>query len=219
MDSDRSPQGLDPEQRWVEIAAARIALAGLLADLTPEEWERPSLCSRWRVRDVAAHVAMTPAGEPGTWEIMTGLVRARGDLWAFGREVAVAWAGRPTDEIVRTLRTRATSRSMPRVTNAANVLLDVLVHTQDIAVPLGRQLPVPSGAGLDALHRAWQMGWPFHARRRLAGVSLVASDADVVLGSGPLVEAPLGSLLLLTTARETASVPHLTGPGLALLPR
>ncbi len=219
MDRNRSLHDLDPDERWVEIARARQALAATLAELTPDEWEEPSLCSEWRVKDVAAHVAMTPAGEPRTWEMVTGLVRARGDLWGFGRDVAIAWAERPTDEIVRTLRTRATSRSMPRVTNAANVLLDVLVHTQDIAVPLGREHPVPSRAGLDALHRAWQMGWPFHARRRLTGVSLVATDADVVLGSGPLVEAPLRSLLLLTTGRDTDSVPHLTGPGVALLPR
>lgn len=218
MDRHQSSQGLDADQRWAAIATARRALAALLTDLTPEEWERPSLCSQWRVRDVAAHVAMTPAGEPGTWEMVTGLIRARGDLWGFGRDVAIAWAQRPTDEIVETLRTRATSRSMPRVTNEANVLLDVLVHTQDIAVPLGREHPVPPPAGLDALHRAWRMGWPFHARKRLAGISLVASDADVVLGSGPPVEAPLGSLLLLATTRETTSIPHLTGPGLALLP-
>lgn len=219
MDRTRSLQDLDPDERWAEIAAARRALAATLADLTPDEWEEPSLCSEWRVKDVAAHVAMTSAGEPTTWEVLTGLIRARGDLWGFGRDIAVAWAQRPTADIVRTLHTGAMSRSMPPGTNAAKVLLDVLVHTQDIVVPLGRGHPVPSRAGLASLHLAWRTGWPFHARKRLVGVSLVASDADVVLGSGPQVEAPLGSLLLLTTARDTSSVPHLTGPGVALLPR
>lgn len=219
MDRTPSGQDLDRDERWTEIVAARRTLAATLADLTPDEWEHASLCSEWRVKDVAAHVAMTPAGEPTAWGVVTGLIRARGDLWGFGRDVAIAWARRPTDEIVRTLHTSATSRSMPPGTNAANVLLDVLVHTQDIAVPLGRVHPVPPRAGLAALHRAWRMGWPFHARKRLAGISLVASDADVVLGSGPPVEAPLGSLLLLTTARDPASVPHLSGPGVVLLPR
>ena len=219
MDRTRSRQDLDRDERWAEIVAARRALAATLADLAPDEWEHASLCSEWRVRDVAAHVAMTPAGEPTAREMVTGLIRARGDLWGFGMDIAIAGARRPADEIVRTLHTGATSRSMPPGTNAANVLLDVLVHTQDIAVPLGRVHPVPPRAGLAALHRAWRMGWPFHARKRLAGISLVASDADVVLGSGPPVEAPLGSLLLLTTARDPASVPHLSGPGVVLLPR
>lgn len=202
------------ERRWAQIAQARRDLAGLLEGLGPAGWHQQSLCTEWRVRDVAAHVAMTPAGEPGTWQLVTGLVRARGDLWGFGRDVAVAWAQRPTGEIVDVLRREAESRAMPRVTNAENVLLDVLVHSQDIALPLGLDLDVPTVAGVEALQRAWSMGWPFHARRRLDGVSLVASDADVALGSGPVVEGSLATLLLLTTGRYTTAVPRLSGPGL-----
>lgn len=41
----------------MELARAeRADFAGLLEGLTPEQWEAPSLCERWRVRDVAAHV-------------------------------------------------------------------------------------------------------------------------------------------------------------------
>ena len=36
--------------------AERTDLADLLATLTPEQWEAQSLCERWRVRDVVAHV-------------------------------------------------------------------------------------------------------------------------------------------------------------------
>lgn len=31
-------------------------LTALLRELTPQEWESPSLCAGWRVRDVVAHV-------------------------------------------------------------------------------------------------------------------------------------------------------------------
>ena len=34
----------------------RENLADLLAQLTPQQWEQPSLCERWRVRDVVAHM-------------------------------------------------------------------------------------------------------------------------------------------------------------------
>ena len=34
----------------------REDLAAFLATLTPPQWQAPSLCSQWRVRDVAAHV-------------------------------------------------------------------------------------------------------------------------------------------------------------------
>ena len=51
---------MDEERSWELIAAERRALADLLDGLTPEQWEAPSLCAGWRVRDVAAHVALTP---------------------------------------------------------------------------------------------------------------------------------------------------------------
>jgi uncharacterized protein (TIGR03083 family) len=205
---------MEIESQWEHVAEERRSLAATLAGLTPAQWEQPSLCTQWRVRDVAAHVAMTPAGEPSTWGIVTGLLRARGNLWNFGRDVAVAWAARPTDEIVGVLATRADSRSMPVVTNAQNMLLDVLVHGQDIAVPLGIHRPVPTAAGITALQRIWGMGWPFHARKRLAGVTLAATDADVSLGSGPRVQGSLAALLLLTTGRTAAARAMLDGPGL-----
>ncbi|GHJ60253.1 hypothetical protein NOK12_27710 [Nocardioides sp. OK12] len=212
---DLSPERRsDTERRWEHIARARLDLADLLEALEPEQWEAQSLCSQWRVREVAGHVAMTPAGEPTTWAVVTGLVRARGHLWSFGRDVAIAWSRRPTQEIVDVLRATAGSRAMPSLTNAENLLLDALVHSQDIAVPLGIDHPVPPDAGADALLRAWRMGWPFWARRRLSKVSLAATDAPVVLGSGPRVEGDLATLLLLTTGRYAAALPRLEGPGL-----
>jgi len=36
--------------------AERADLAALLTTLTPEQWDSPSLCAKWRVRDVVAHV-------------------------------------------------------------------------------------------------------------------------------------------------------------------
>ena len=209
---------MDDEARWGHIIRERQSLATLLAEIEPDAWEVPSLCERWRVRDVAAHVAMTPAGDPSTWQILSGVLRARGDLWEFGRRIAVEWAARPTGEIVDTLRDQAASRRRPVVTNDRNVLLDVVVHGQDIAIPLGVDRPVPTEAGLDAFRRVWAMGWPFHARRRLAGVTLVASDADLSVGSGPYVEGSLAALLLLATSRTGAARVRLHGPGLDHLP-
>ena len=209
---------MDVEQQWVHIEAERRSLAAQLGGLSPEQWEAPSLCERWRVRDVAAHVAMTPAGAPTTWQIVRGVARARGDLWRFGCDVAVAWGdARSTDEIVRILGEEAASRSMPVVTNAQNILLDVLVHGQDIGVPLGLDRPVPTDAGLAAFHRIWSMGWPFHARRRLAGVTLVATDAALAVGDGPEVSGRLADLLLLATGRSAAARVRLHGPGVEVL--
>lgn len=208
----------DTGTEWTHIEVERRSLAAQLAGLTADQWEAPSLCTRWRVRDVASHVAMTPAGDPSTWQIVRGVARARGDLWRFGCDVAIAWGdARSTDEIVAILDGEADSRRMPVVTNAQNILLDVVVHGQDIAVPLGLDRPVPADAGKAAFQRVWTMGWPFHARRRLAGVRLVATDADLCVGDGPAIRGALADLLLLATGRTAAARERLEGPGLTVL--
>jgi imidazolonepropionase-like amidohydrolase len=63
-----------------------------------------------------------------------------------------------------------------------------------------------------AADRIWTMGWPFHSRRRLAELRLIATDTDRTRGDGPAVEGPIDALLLLMTGR-TASLPRLAGPG------
>ena len=73
MDRTRSRQDLDRDERWAEIVAARRALAATLADLAPDEWEHASLCSEWRVRDVAAHVAMTSVRQT-VWSVVLPLL-------------------------------------------------------------------------------------------------------------------------------------------------
>ncbi|WP_211355003.1 maleylpyruvate isomerase N-terminal domain-containing protein [Blastococcus colisei] len=41
---------------------AHLSQTDLLDDLSPKEWETPSLCDGWRVRDVAAHRALAQMG-------------------------------------------------------------------------------------------------------------------------------------------------------------
>ena len=60
---------------------------------------------------------------------------------------------------------------------------------------------------------------PFHARDRLAGLTLRATDADIVLGSGPEVRGTALSLLLLATGRTAVAAPSLSGPGTHALQR
>ena len=127
-------------------------------------------------------------------------------------------APRPPDEIVAHLRQLAASRRLPAVTTYRNIVPDVLVHSQDIAVPLGRDLPMPIAAARAAADRVWEMGWPFRAAQRLAGRRLRATDIDWERGAGAAVEGPALALLLLATGRTTTAAPQLTGPGVASLP-
>lgn len=202
---------------WNLVEAERRSLADLLGGLTSEQWETQSLCTEWRVRDVAAHLTMTPAGAPRPWSLVRALARNRGHLWRAGRDVAVDYAERSTDRISGDLRHHAASRTKPVFVVAENILLDLVVHGQDIAVPLGLDRPVPPAAGEVALRRTWAMGWPFYARRRLGDLGLRADDCSWSSGSGPEVCGSAGALLLLMSRRVDAALDLLRGPGVDVL--
>jgi uncharacterized protein (TIGR03083 family) len=55
----------------------REDFADLLAGLSAAQWEQPSLCARWRVRDVAAHVLSYD--ELSRWQLVGRFVK--GGFW------------------------------------------------------------------------------------------------------------------------------------------
>jgi uncharacterized protein (TIGR03083 family) len=203
---------MDRDRSWQVIRDQRLGLADLLDDLTDAEWETPSLCTGWRVRDVAAHVAMAPQ-VPSLAFMATEAVRARGSFHRLNHDVAVRHAdSRDPEALVAELREHAASQRLPFVTNYRNILYDVLVHVQDIAIPLGRPRPMPPDAAAAGATRVWEMGWPFWAKRRLRGLRLVATDADWSVGTGSEVTGPIEAILLLLTGRQAAAH-RLTGAG------
>ena len=189
----------------------RRRLVELLGDLSEQEWRQQSLCEGWTVRQVAAHVALqnTP------WSAMPSLVvetiRHRGMNGAI-HAVACEHALLPTDQIIGEIRDRiGVWRPLPTLTYRESAI-DYLVHPQDIAIPLGRRLPMPTDAAVVAAERVWSSGRMFHARRRYSGYRFVATDADWSAGQGAEVTGPISSILLLLTGR-TAGLARLSGPG------
>ena len=205
---------MDREQSWQIIEQERRSLADLLETLTPKEWDLPSLCEGWRVRDVAAHVALAPRPPSAVGILVEGL-RARGRFHKLNHDLAVRYADSGAD-LVSAIRAHAASRTLPRVTNYRNILFDVLVHGQDIAVPTARERRMPVLAAAAGADRVWTMGWPVWAQRRFRGVRLVATDAVWSAGHGEVVEGRAEALLLLLTGRSSA-LDLLTGPGVHLV--
>jgi uncharacterized protein (TIGR03083 family) len=209
---------MDRDQSWQIIAEQRLSLADLLDNLSDADWETPSLCAGWRVRDVAAHVAMAPQ-VPNLAAMIADGTRARGSFHRLNHDVAVRHAdSRPGEQIVAELRRHAYSRRLPVVTSYRNILFDILVHGQDIAIPLHRRHPMPPEAATAGATRVWAMGWPFWARRRLRGLELVATDTGWTAGHGAAIRGPIDALLLLLTGRTAAALPQLSGSGVTRLP-
>ncbi|MEV4235667.1 maleylpyruvate isomerase family mycothiol-dependent enzyme [Nocardia sp. NPDC049737] len=205
---------MDRDAQWRVIEQQRRAVADVLDDLAPNEWELPSLCAGWRVRDVAAHIALAPQ-PPGPVGMVREGLRARGRFHRLNHDVSVRYAEAGHD-LVAEIRAHAASRKLPAVTNYRNILYGIMVHGQDIAIPTCRQVDLPIEAAVTAATRVWTMGWPFWAKHRLEGFRLVATDADWAVGAGDEVRGRIADLLLLTTGRSVV-MPRLSGAGVGKL--
>ncbi|GAB3272008.1 maleylpyruvate isomerase family mycothiol-dependent enzyme [Sinomonas notoginsengisoli] len=205
---------MDGNELWGHIHTERAALASLLWRLPPEQWNVPSLCPGWRVRDVAAHIISAPQTTP--WGAAAAVMRGRADFNRMVLIEAQRRGSRPVTEILGDYRRLATTRRRAPGTGGTTPLLDVLVHTQDIAIPLGLEHRMPVDAAAACADQVWRVAFPFNARRRLAGFGLRATDVDWQSGNGPAVEGPMEALLLLLTGRR-AWLSRLAGPGSASL--
>lgn len=200
------------EEAWQVIHAQRTGLADLLDDLSGQEWRHPSLCDGWTVRDVAAHLTLQQLGARGA---ITMMLRYRGDadraIRESARQRAVALS---TGQIIAAIRDTAGSRRHNFGVTCQETLIDALIHAQDIAIPLGRHLPMPPAAAAAAATRIWTMHWPppFPASRVMQQFRVTATDTRWTAGHGPQVRAPISAILLLSAGR-LAALPHLCGDG------
>ncbi|MEY9837914.1 maleylpyruvate isomerase family mycothiol-dependent enzyme [Streptacidiphilus sp. EB103A] len=198
---------------WQAIDEQRASLADLLGDLSEREWETPSLCKGWRVREVAAHLTLSHATVPA---VAWAMIRARGSFDRMVRDTARRRARLPVEAYAQILRAMVGSRRKAPGVTPLEPLIDVLVHGQDITIPLHRNRPVPPRAAALAADRVWPNLFPFRAGRRLAGIRFTATDCDWSAGEGVTVEGPMGAILLVLTGRP-AGTAQLSGPGLPLL--
>ncbi len=197
---------------WQVIEEQRLSVADLLDDLSDDEWLQPSLCAGWTVRDVAAHLTLQQVGLFGMFSMITGW---RGNLDRTIQHVAcrraAAW---PVSRIVGEIRSTAGLRRHNLGATHLETLTDLLVHGQDIALPLGRSHPMPPSAAALAADRVLSMRWPppLPSARKVSGFRLVATDISWSSGAGPEVLGPMGALLLVCCGR-LAALPSLSGEG------
>jgi uncharacterized protein (TIGR03083 family) len=201
---------MDKNTVWRHIHEQRAALAALLRTLTAEQWEHPTLCPGWTVRDVAAHLISTPqVGLVETLRMAPSMARG------YNRAIFLDVKRRgqaPVAEILQDFETYAGSRHHVPVTTHVEPMLDVLVHTQDIVRPLGLRHDMPPDAAAVAADRARLLSFLMGSRRIVRGVRMVATDTDWVRGHGPVVEGPVQELLMLCSGRA-ADASRLTGDG------
>lgn len=189
----------------------RSDLADFLATLAPQDWQAPSLCSRWTVKDVVAHVVSYEELGP------LGLVRRFAKGWVVrANQVGVdEYGALGAPQLLAFLRDHLQPRGLTAGFGGMIALVDGTIHHQDIRRALGR----PRSIAHDRLRRVLQLvpGNPrLGAGRRIRGLRLRATDVDWVHGDGPEVSGP-GEALLMTMSGRRAALADLTGPGRATL--
>lgn len=215
---------MNDDELWAAIDDQRRRTADLLETLTPTQWQQPSLCDGWTVRDVAAHLTLQQQRFRDVLSFTRhhpALLRSL-TLNRIIHDSAVLQARMPTDEIIGRIRGMVGSRRHNAFVSERETLIDILVHGQDIAVPLRLELAMPVDATAEAATRVWRIRntWLGSVNRKLPldGHRLSATDTDWSVGDGIEVRGPIGALLLLVTGRP-AALAQLSGEGAEALKR
>jgi uncharacterized protein (TIGR03083 family) len=183
-------------QSWVAPTYDR--LADFLAAAAVETWNAPSLCEKWLVRHVIAHVTMPARLTPE--QFGTEMAAAGGDFTVLSDTVAARDASLPVADLLDQLRSPGLHAWQPPGGGAAGALSHAVIHSLDVTIALNRPAVAPGEAVtavLDLLTAA--NGTWFGVD--LTDVRLDAADTDWSWGNGKLVRADSGSLVALLSGR------------------
>jgi uncharacterized protein (TIGR03083 family) len=211
---------MDDTEVWSAVDRRRRAIVDLLTGLAPQEWDAPSLCEGWTVRDVAAHLTMPLL----TMRQLTLLaVRHPGRTNHLIREGSIDLARRhdPGQLLHRLGLLVGRHRPFPGLT-CRESLIDAVGHTFDIAIPVSREIRVPTREVAEAADRVVSYRGRGNAKvfrsLPLATFRLTATDHAWNTGDGTQVKGTMTDLFLLLTGR-TVRIGHLHGPGADALRR
>ncbi|WP_378738186.1 maleylpyruvate isomerase family mycothiol-dependent enzyme [Nocardia brasiliensis] len=193
--------------------AERAALAEDLAGLDDGQWGRRSLCGRWVVEEVVAH--LTAGASVGRMRWLVSVLGARFDFDRHNDRRLAEHRGATPAETLERFRAVVTSTTAPSGHTAA-WLGEVVVHAQDIRRPLGLTR-TPSVAATTEVARFFA-GRDFTVASRgiIEGLRLEATDGPFAVGTGPLVRGTTIALTMAMAGRH-AYCDDLMGPGVPTL--
>jgi len=182
-----------------------------LHSLDAADWERPSLCEGWRVRDVVGHILY--GNEMHLSTLPFRLARYGFSSDRSGKAYSIARAeGCSPAQLVQAFDDRDPWAGTCRVFPPKLTLLDRLVHHQDIRRALGHAREIPEERVLAVLDATPTLGSVFGAKRRTKGLRFDATDVDWSWGDGPAVQGT-GEALVMAMLGRAQPLPELSGDG------
>lgn len=182
------------------IAAHRRTLGDALMGLTDAEWNAPTLCSGWRVREVVAH--MTMPFRYLTPRFLGELIRSRGNFAAMADRVARRDARAPIASLLRSWQSNVDHQWKPPGGGHPGALTHDVVHALDITIALGIEHPISEPALRVVLENATK---PLSMKRSgvdLTGIRLMSDDLDWCFGNGEPLRGRARDLLVVLMNRR-----------------
>lgn len=205
--------------QWRIYAAERADVHDFLASLTPAQWDEPSLCEGWRIRDVAVHLLVDEPVE----QLGLPLALVKAGWFRFSVHRINDWwirrnRDRPTDSILTAFAGAWQPGAISNLVGPRTSVRAMVIHHQDMRRPLGMRRVVPEErlrAALDVIltpRGSTNLG----SFERGSGLRLQATDTDWSRGDGPAVLGPAESILMAVAGRR-GTLAELSGPGLPTL--
>ncbi|MEV4493599.1 maleylpyruvate isomerase family mycothiol-dependent enzyme [Micromonospora coxensis] len=191
---------MDEDELRAAVAAERREQATVLAALRPEQWDTPTLCDGWRVREVVAHITMPFRASLG--RTVVDLVRAGGSVNRMADRCARRDAARLSPaQLVAALADNADHPWTPPGGGVAGALSHDVIHGLDVTVGLGTDRRVPPERVAAVLAAMSPRSIRFFGAD-LTGVRLEATDLDWQFGAGTPLRGLAQDLLLVVCGRR-----------------
>lgn len=159
-----------------------LRLADLLEQLPDERWDTNSLCHRWRIREVVAHMTMPVRYSE---EAFTAELRECGfDFTRLSNKLAERDGALHPKQLLEDLRRPALHEWQPPGGGAEGALNHLVIHSLDVTVPL-RAAPCSSEDALRiVLDQLTRGGGHAHFGTDVSGRAFEATDLEWSFGSG-----------------------------------
>jgi uncharacterized protein (TIGR03083 family) len=195
---------------WSDVHDERHSLLLLLETLTENEWNEPSLCTGWRVRDVVGHmVSETTMTLP---KVVKGMVKSGFRINRFLAADACERGCCSIPDLVEDFRIAMPTRTHLRGLSSLSMLEDIIIHSLDIRRPLRRAHAVSARRMNSVATDLWASHF-FPGHKLFRDLRVMAIDSDWCAGDGPIVTGPIESLVLVMSGR-LSDLEKLEGEGI-----
>ena len=196
---------------WAMVIDQRRQLTGVLETLNEAQWNTPSLCAGWAVRDVVGH--LVSFHETSMLNVIFRMALNGFNFNKMNAKLATEFGQRSTADLIGLMRQHAEVRWTPPGLGPDAVLSDVVLHTEDICRPLGIDKPLDADKARVALDFLTSRKGKVVANPAwLAGLRLAPHDVDWSWGEGPEVNGAAADMIVVVAGRHAAR-DRLTGEG------